>query len=241
MLARFLVRALKARYRNERAEIKAILEALSPGEIALDVGAYKGSYLLWLSRAVGPGSVVAFEPQPNLTEYVRRACLAARLGNVTVEAVGVSDHSTSLPLHMPVKGDNPGASFERGIQEASVCRDLVVPVVSLDDYFAARTRRIGAIKVDVEGHEMAVFRGARSILERDRPLLVFESENRHLGSADVTSVLRFLKDQGYGGFFVRRSRLVPIEEFDPQIHQKRGAGRFWALPDYCNNFILSRA
>ena len=57
--------------------------AIRPGDVAVDVGANKGSYLRWLSRAAGPGKVVAFEPQPQLAAYLERACRLQVLARAT--------------------------------------------------------------------------------------------------------------------------------------------------------------
>jgi FkbM family methyltransferase len=242
LLPRFLYRALRARYRDERAEISALRAAIRPGETAVDVGAHKGSFLPWLSRAAGPGRVVAFEPQPVLAGYLRRACRAAGLDNVVVEAAGASERGGSATLRVPGGGDSsPGASFEPAVAAISSGRDVCVPVVSLDEYFREWTGRVAAMKVDVEGHELSVLRGAERILREDGPLLVVECEERHRGEGGVREVLRFLEERGYGGSFVRRARLVPIRDFDPAVHQRRAGPRFWDAPDYCNNFVLRKA
>jgi len=241
MLLRFLYRGLRARWRDQRAEIAALVGAIRPGEAAVDVGANKGSFLPSLSWAAGPGKVVAFEPQPALAEYLRRACRAARLTNVVVEASGVSDRAGSLTLHVPGAGvASPGASFEPAIAALSPGRDLSIPVVTLDEYFRSETRRIAAIKVDVEGHELAVLRGAQEILARHAPLVVFECEARHVGEEGVLAALGFFAERGYDGGFVRRNRLIGLEQFDPALHQKRSGGRFWDSPDYCNNFVMRK-
>ena len=241
MLLRFLYRGLRARWRDQRAEIAALVSAIRPGDAAVDVGANKGSFLPSLSWAAGPGRVVAFEPQPALAEYLRRICRAARLTNVTVEAAGVSDRAGSMTLHVPgTSAASPGASFEPAVAALSPGRDLSVPVVTLDEYFRSATRRTAAIKVDVEGHELAVFRGAQEILARHAPLVVFECEARHIGEEGVRATLRFFTERDYGGWFVRRGRLVCAEEFDPAVHQKRSDGRFWDSPDYCNNFVMRK-
>ncbi len=241
MLVRFLHRGLRARWLYHRKEIGALLAAIRPGDIAVDVGANKGSFLLSLSLGVGPGKVVAFEPQPALADYMRRSCRAARLRNVVVETLGVSERTGSLTLHVPAGIGSAGASFESSILAISACRDVDVPTTSLDDYFRGEAARIAAIKVDVEGHELAVLRGAEETLQRHRPLLVVESEERHAGPGGVARVLRHLEDRGYAGYFVRRSRLLPVRDFDPAVFQARGAGRFWDAPDYCNNFVMHKA
>jgi FkbM family methyltransferase len=241
LVPRFLYRALRARYRDERAEIASLRAAIRPGETAVDVGAHKGSYLPWLSRVARPGKVVAFEPQPVLADYLRRACRGAGLDNVVVEAKGVSERGGVLTLRVPGgRASSPGASFEPAVASVSAGRDVAVPVVALDEYFRGSSARIAAIKVDVEGHELSVLRGAEELLREDSPLLVVECEERHRGEGGVREVLRFLEGRGYGGSFVQRGRLVPLRDFDPAIHQRRAGERFWDAPGYCNNFVLTR-
>lgn len=241
LLPRFYYRALRARWRDQRAEIAALTGAIRPGETAADVGANKGSYLPWLARAARPGAVVAFEPQPALAAYLSRACRAAGLSNVTVEAAGVSDRCGALTLHVPGDGrPSPGASFEPAVAALSAGRDATVPVVSLDAYFRDAPSRIAAIKIDVEGHELAVLRGAADVLAKHGPLVVFECEARHAGADGLAAALAFFAARSYEGWFVRRGELTPVAGFDPAVHQKASGGRFWDAPDYCNNFVMRR-
>ena len=238
---RFIYRGLKCRYRDQRCEIKALISSLSPNDIAVDVGANKGSYLWSLSRAVPQGSVIAFEPQPVLANYLKETCSSAGLNNVVVECSGVSSHSGCLTLAVPVGGSSsPNASFEAAVLERESCNLLDVSICSLDDYFASETKRIGAIKIDVEGHELSVLQGARKIIAKHSPLIVCECENRHAKNG-VNRLFNFFQEQGYDGFFVYgRKQLVPIAEFKPEIHQRQFDGRFYDHPLYCNNFIMRR-
>jgi FkbM family methyltransferase len=237
---RFLYRGLKARYRDQRAELSALVRALSPGDVAVDVGANKGSYTWALARAVPDGRVVAFEPQPALAEYLTRACRSAGLANVKVEAAGLSAASGTLMLNVPGDGaSSPDASFEAHAAAAGEARRIEVPTYALDDYFRDEAGRIGAIKIDVEGHEAAVLDGAAALIARHRPAVVMECEQRHLaGGAAVESVVGRLLGAGYTGWFVQRGTPRPIAEFDVRVHQAQGEGRFWDRPDYCNNFVF---
>jgi len=237
---RFIYRALKARYRDQRCEIAALVEKLRPSDIAVDVGANKGSYLLWLSRAVYAGKVVAFEPQSRLAEYLKAACATWGLTNVTINAAAVSDANGEMRLFIPGDEDSPGASLERAIEDREKRKSVKVPVVSLDRYFENQSERIGAIKIDTEGHELAVFRGAERLLHEHRPLLVFECESRHLSEGNVLAVLNFIRDKGYDGWFVCRGRLRPISEFREELHQRKAGDRYWDSTDYCNNFIMEK-
>jgi len=239
MTMRFLWRAWKARFHDQRTEIRELTASLRAGDFAVDVGANKGSYLYWLSRAVGEtGTAYAFEPQPVLAEYLRKEC--ARLGNVVIEAAGVSDRAGELTLHVPHGGASPGASFEQSILQHGDCTSYAVPVVTLDEYFQSRKRRIAALKIDTEGHELSVLRGARGVLQEDAPCLIMECEARHVTTGSVSDVLQFLESLGYRGSFVNQGRMCPMAEFDPARHQRQHGERFWDAKDYCNNFVLRR-
>jgi FkbM family methyltransferase len=240
MKARFIWRALRARFRDQRTEIRTLVEACGPHDVAVDVGANKGSYLFWLSGAVPYGRVVAFEPQRALAEYLRRTISALNLKNVTVESTAVSDHAGTMTMHIPGAGNSPGASLERAVIVHEACRDIEVPAVTLDEYFKETKARIAAMKVDVEGHELSVFKGGQEILRRHSPVLVFECENRHVSGGNVFTVLDYLRSYGYNGWFICEGKLKPISTFDPAIHQCQRGERFWHQKWYCNNFVMRK-
>lgn len=241
MNLRFIYRNLKARFRDQRQEIKALLAHIQPGGSVVDCGANKGSYIWTLSRAAGEnGQVIAFEPQRKLAAYLREMAQSCGLRNVRIEEKGISDHAGTMQLMIPGGDTSPGASLEQSILQREDCATYPVAVVSLDEYFTARTRKISAIKIDVEGHEFAVLRGAQNILKQDAPLLVFECEQRHLTGTTVMEILAWLQAQGYDGWFILRGALRPIAEFRIELHQKQQGERFWDAPDYCNNFIMKK-
>lgn len=238
MRLKFLWRAIKGRFRDQKCEVRALLSALAPTDVAVDVGCNKGSYLYWLSRAVPRGRVIAFEPQPLLAAYLKQICTVIGLGNVRIEASGVSDKPGQLTLYIPGESDSPAASFEQVIARTEQCRAVDVPVVTLDEYFEGLVGRIGAVKIDVEGHELAVLRGAAGVLSQHHPVVVLECEARHLTNATVLDVVHYVESLGYQGSFIRRGTLHPVSEFAPEVHQKNEGERYWDSKDYCNNFVF---
>lgn len=241
MNLRFAYRNLKARFRDQRQEISALLKHIQPGDTVVDCGANKGSYVWTLSRAVGKsGQVIAFEPQRKLASYLRAMVQSCGLPNVRIEEKGISDHAGSMQLMIPGGDTSPGASLEQSIMQREECATYPVEVVSLDEYFAARKQKISAIKIDVEGHEFAVLQGAKNIIEQDAPLLVFECEQRHLSGTTVEEILQWLLARGYDGCFIQHGLLRPINEFRSELHQRQQGERFWDAHDYCNNFIMRR-
>jgi FkbM family methyltransferase len=206
----------------------------------VDVGANKGAYLYWMRRAVGAdGKVFAFEPQARLAAYLRGLVSKMRWTNVSVRETALSDSSGTGILHIPGVGDSPGASLEGAVLTTGVCRDETCAVDTLDRQLEGQ--RVALIKIDVEGHELAVFRGAERTLTESRPTLLFECEGRHLTAQTPKGVFAFLEARGYEGWFFAPEGLTPIAQFDEALHQRRGPGRFWKEPGYRNNFVFRPA
>jgi FkbM family methyltransferase len=234
---RFLHRARKAR-RDERDEIDALCSLLRVGDLAVDVGAYKGSHLCWMRRAVGErGHVLAFEPQPALAAYLREAVAACGWRNVEIRAQGVSARTGSLELEVPGAPGAvaPGASFALPLAEGGPRHRIATTTVTLDELFPD-ARVPALVKCDVEGHELDVLRGGEQLLRRVRPALLLECEERHGGSP--RAVAELLASWGYSGEFFGPDGLRPVAEFRADVHQQRTGARFWDRAEYCNNFLF---
>ena len=238
---RYLWRALHYRRRVNRREIRFLAERVRPGDTVVDVGCHKGGFLYWMRHCVtDAGRVYGFEPQPQLAQYMKDIVAMQRWENVVIEASGVSSRNGAMELLVPAPlgKSSPGATLSP-VAHTDTHHTLQVPVVALDSYFGrAGNPRIAFIKCDVEGHEMAVFEGAEGILRRDRPVLLFECEQRHLPGSSPVTVFVYLTGLGYRGFFFGPAGLAPIEQFQIGIHQPVRPGRFWDAKDYYNNFAF---
>jgi FkbM family methyltransferase len=169
---RFIARGLKAKYKHEVQEIKALVGGLQKDDIAIDVGANKGGYLWSVSRAVPSGQVFAFEPQPIFFAYLRKVCPQAWLHNVHIEPFGLSDRPGVFTLAIPGSDPtSPAASFEEAVKSREPHQSYEVQVTTLDNYFENVSGHVGAIKIDVEGHELAVLRGGLNLLKKHKPKL----------------------------------------------------------------------
>jgi hypothetical protein len=93
--------------------------------------------------------------------------------------------------------------------------------------------KIGFVKIDVEGHELAALRGAAATIENSLPNFLIEAEERHRKGA-VASVRMFLSQYGYDGLFHFDGKLLPLQDFDASIHQDISA----TDRPYVNNFIF---
>ena len=236
---RYLYRAYRYRYRVDPAEIRFMGERLRRGDLAVDVGAFKGAYTYWMRRFVGRGGqVIAFEPQPGQAAYIRKVIAAMKYTNVTLEAMGVSDAVGKLQMFVPASGHE--ATFESRKADEQACQTVDVPVTTLDTYFANKAAGPAFLKIDVEGHESAVLAGARETLARFRPTILVECEARHRADGDVRPVFEFLASLDYEGSFFHAQQRRPLSEFSFDQHQRRRPdGKL--PPDYVNNFAFEPA
>jgi FkbM family methyltransferase len=234
-------RAWKTRHKDQVFELHAIRAALRDGGVALDIGANKGSYLYSMARWAGASPVVAFEPQSRLAAYLAGACRRSGLRNVTIENLALSNQQGELQLFVPGDSHSPGASLEASIADKTDCHTETVSVTTLDAYAAGKLHSpVRVIKIDVEGHEMAVIEGALALIRRDKPLLVIECEGRHLPAGKtVHDFIELVESLGYSATLAMpRIGELPAAEFREALHQKQAGERFWDAKDYYNNFIF---
>ncbi len=195
-------RCWRLRFRSEAPAIRYLRRADLAGCTVLDVGAHRGVFSIYLSRAAGPaGRLVAFEAQPELGAHLRAVKESYRLGNMTIVTGALSSRDGALVLRRRRPGCST-ASFhhwaDAGLEEISV------PVVRLDDY--AEQHDIGPvrfIKCNVGGHEYDVFAGGERLLARDRPTLLFECREFEAHRGEL---FRLLTGLGYDGYFFYVSR-----------------------------------
>ena len=190
------------------------------GAVTVDVGASWGLFSYHFARKVGrSGTVFSYEPHP-LNRAVLEKLAKAR-PNVHFRAVAVSDVTGSADMQVPVFGNRhvtAQSSIAHGFEgQHGVRVDRVsVPTVRLDDELGGQ--HVDFIKIDVEGHEVSVLRGASALLRKELPPMLIEIEQRHLDHP-IGDVFAEIEDIGYTLYFIEGAAIRPIEEFDLEKHQ----------------------
>jgi FkbM family methyltransferase len=235
---KWYLRARKYKSKVEPQEVDFVIQHLLKGHVAVDIGAYKGAFMYWMRRGVGrTGQVFAFEPQPTLAEYLRK--LTRTMPNVHVEPLAVSDRAGTAELFVPYTPGRQRVSQLASLHDTweSLPKDeqlarMPVRLTTLDAYFSDLARRpVGFIKCDAEGHELRVFRGAQRILREDRPVLLFECENRQPErAAYVLAVFEFLQQLGYRGYYFDRKRDC-VQPITPGVIEPHYSHNFGFVPE----------
>lgn len=165
----------------EGSKARLFQREIRPGAVVFDIGAHRGYYSLIAAKAAGPrGRIFAFEPDRQNLGFLRTHCALNALTSVTIfdGAVGEEDQK---------------ARFHRG--ESSTTGRLnsdgteIVECISLDSYAAAKGLAPSVIKIDVEGGELAVLRGAKRLLQANRIKLFLAVHSDQL-KADCDQLLR---------------------------------------------------
>lgn len=143
--------------------------ALSNGGSAIDVGAHEGVFLRHLVKySLGPHW--AFEPIPSFAARLQRRFP----NNVTVEPIALSDSNGHAEFHFLPGAAAYSSLLKRSeIENGQLVKPVTVQVRSLDDYLRPDVN-VAFLKIDVEGAEASVLRGARLLFHRCQPITVFE-------------------------------------------------------------------
>lgn len=225
---RLMFRLRKLVRANYEPEMKLLDILCSREALSVDVGAKVGMYTYRLLRH--SAEVLAFEPLPLYAAMLEKVFD----GRCRIERAALSDRRAEAELRMPYTADG-AAEFGRATVEPAnplAQGDLgridteSVALERLDDY---ELPTLGFIKVDVEGHELAVLRGASESIATHRPNLIVEANDDHRDGA-IAELSGWLDEQGYRGFSVVRGALVPIASFDFESDYCEEAG-------YGPNFI----
>jgi FkbM family methyltransferase len=169
--ARALCSPGSRREARDRHAISVLMAASLPRDAqTIDVGAHNGAVLREIVRIAPAGRHIAYEPIPQFAAY-----LTQEFPSVTVRDAALSDENgTASFVHVDSAPEYSGFR-EREIQGLIDVRkhEITVRTERLDDALPD-TFQPGLIKIDVEGAEMLVLRGAEQTIRRFRPMIIFE-------------------------------------------------------------------
>ena len=187
----------------EPNEFAFLHDYLREGMTVIDVGANEGVYTVFLASRVGPtGRVVAAEPSSRELVRLRKNLDINAFENVLVVEAAVGEEKGKADLAIAERNHAGQNTLGGRVSNPKVATESVerVRVQTLDEMVSdARVGRIDFIKVDAEGAERSVLRGARRTLEMYQPVVQLEIEATALARQDATpdDVAGELAERGY--------------------------------------------
>ena len=184
-------------YFSIEEKLRQTLYALAhPGDVVLDVGSNIGEILLNFARIAGPrGRAIGFEANPETCQRCQSNIALNRFDNVAVNAIGVG--SEEGELYFGHRSDsNSGADSIMAAGDGTI----KVPVTTIDRFAETHSLpRVDLIKIDVEGYEMHVLRGADGTLREHRPKLFIElcDNNLREQGSSAAELVGFLEKRDY--------------------------------------------
>jgi FkbM family methyltransferase len=199
----------------ERATVRIFSGLLRSKQCVFDVGANVGYYtLLAAGMLEGRGEVHAFEPCPAIWDWLSRNLRLNRFHCVTLNQVALAEADGERPLFLPANGAGTNASLvENFTRQGSF---VMAKTLRLDSYCKARVKRpVDLLKLDAEGAEMSVLRGAGAVLDECKPDVLCEVLEPFEEELD-----RFFSARGYRKFLITESGLQEREHLTAH-HQYR--------------------
>jgi FkbM family methyltransferase len=226
-----LRRWIRYEMRTGEPELRLVGHLMKDSGAMVDVGANSGIYsAMALQRRRW---VAAFEPVPEEATRLRRLIGARGI----VHQVGLSDYCGKAVLHVPYADDGvitTRSSLEANVDADLSHRDIEINVATLDSFGLSG---IAFLKIDVEGHELSVLRGATETIMRSRPNLLVEVEEPRAPGC-FQAVSDFLTSLDYCGFWFDGEEMRPIESFQLAVQQATRPKLSEKRPrEYINNFI----
>jgi FkbM family methyltransferase len=217
-------------------EIRVLRRLLRHQDCIVDIGANIGSHTVAFAKAVAPGGcVMAFEPHPRVFHLLSANTTINGLNNVRLYPAACAAEPGSLwfpelDYNVETNFGAFGVGDVRGIQQSidQGSRQRVgqqVPIVTLDDVYDLPALRL--LKIDVEGGEIDVLKGAEKTIRRLRPALYVENENPDRSER----LLRAIADLGYAAYW----HVVPL--FDPDNFRRNPTNLFSGIA-CVNNLCL---
>lgn len=171
---------------HDRSCLPIVLRHISKGDVVIDVGSFCGDHTIAYAKAVGSGGVViAFEPSKDAYE-----CLVYNMQDVSHIVVCVNKGLGSENKRMSIQKveTNDGMNYLVDGDD--------IEVIRLDDY---KLVKLNFMKIDCEGHELEVLKGAEKTIEKFRPKMLIEINQMTLERSGISrqDIYKWLRQRGY--------------------------------------------
>lgn len=222
--------------RNVEPELVWIKEYLNSNAVIFDIGANVGTFLYQFENKLKHQNIYAFEPNKKLNIRLKRL-----FPSMNISSVALSDENTTAQFKVPIIKGKMVASrgtlntlYKEKDEENSYTE--TVEVVKLDDWAKSKNiQKIDFIKIDVEGNEMKTLFGGKETIQKFRPTLMVEMEQRH-HEQSIWNEISEVESWGFDANYLNRKTFT-LEKLTEEILTKNISDEK-NKTDYINNIIF---
>lgn len=181
---------------HEPITTKMLLDTLKKDYVFVDIGANLGYFTVMAGKFLTEGKVYSFDVDNKVVKLLKKNIRLNNLKNVQAYNYGVSDKKGLVKI-LKMKLPDPRTSFQKTLDKDK--KYLSVKTISLDGFFKNKKAKPNVIKIDVEGAELLVLKGMKSLLENEKLVLLMEIHGNKLSkfNTDSREIISFLIDRGY--------------------------------------------
>jgi len=189
----------------------------NPGNTVIDIGANIGTTLLKMAKICGKnGYVLGFEPDPINFKRLQKNIALNNFTNLSVKQIGLGNKPGRYRLENYIEFNSGGKRISTS-GKISSNDSMEVEINTLDNFLSQNynsLNKIDLIKIDVEGFEFNVLKGAKNTIERYTPVLFIEVDDNNLKaqSASAKELIHLLSETGYS--VEHAENKTPITEND---------------------------
>ena len=188
-----------------------VLEYVNKDNVILDIGGNIGQTALFMAEKTGRnGRVVSFEPFPETyRRFLTNLKLNPGIQNLTVENIALGNSRDKLKMSATTEGNSGQTRIANPSEPGNNLVD--VEVMPLSEYLKTRPlQKIDLIKIDVEGFEYNVLKGATDVIRSYQPVLFIELSDKNLQQqgSSVTQVVNLLSEMSYSVMDINSGEII---------------------------------
>jgi FkbM family methyltransferase len=217
---------------------KFLIKNLKENDIFYDVGAHYGFYTLLASEIIQEGEIHAFEPNPLVFNFLKNN--APKKKNIFLNSCALSETNKEISFFQSKKSSGFSTIIESvssyGLHQFADYTHITVPAITLDDYVKSGHNPPTIMKIDVEGAESLVLKGAKNTLIQNNPILIVEIWGGKRYTLFSQKTINELLNLGYKKIFKinKEGNTEKIDKIDLIEFLKK-------IPDdFSNNFIFQK-
>ncbi|OIO31238.1 hypothetical protein AUJ77_00305 [Candidatus Nomurabacteria bacterium CG1_02_43_90] len=190
--------------------LKEIMNNIKKGDTVLDIGANIGHHSLFISKVVGDkGNVISFEPISFLREQFEKSTSINKSANVTVMPLALGEKESKETIHI-CESNTAGSSI---VNFSAVGKKESIKVVTLDSL----SLNPSFMKIDVEGYEYFVLKGAEETIKKNHPKILLEYSPLYYAKTNPShqkEIITFLRNNNYDIYDLDEERKKIVDDVD---------------------------